>query len=156
MHKILYFCDGHTLIPLNKVTLKYELDLDFILLAITSPLKDYRLCHYINKYTSLNLYKSETEHTVYLGNNNEESHFSRFVYMENDAETEYYVLANRSCEGNFLIPELKTTDYFIVIKNFIDDEDLEALQEGLNAIPEVLVASEISPEKLKSKENLIF
>ena len=74
----------------------------------------------------------------------------------NEAETEYYLLANKGEENGYLIPEMKTSDYFLMIKNFIDDEDLANLVNSINNIPEVVVATEISAEKLRSKENLIF
>ncbi|WP_257094655.1 IPExxxVDY family protein [Sphingobacterium sp. E70] len=41
----------------NKLVARLDMDmdeeLDFTLLAITCPLKDYRLCHFINKMTNL-------------------------------------------------------------------------------------------------------
>lgn len=140
---------------MNKVTLKYELDLDFVLLAITSPLKDYRLCYFINKDSGLRLRKVD-DHEVWMPSPVGRIYFSRYAYFSDVSDTEYYLLANKAVGGGFLIPEMKQCDYFLLIRNFIDDEDLAALQSRIGAIPDVVVASEISPEKLKSKENLIF
>ena len=72
------------------------------------------------------------------------------------SDTEYYVLANKAADGGFLIPEMRHSDYFFLIRNFREDEDLITLQNQIVGIPDVVVASEISPQKLKSKENLIF
>ena len=140
---------------LNKVTLKYELDLDFVLVAITSSLKDYRLCYFINKFTGLELTKTD-DHEIWLSPAEGQKYFSRYAAVSDDVETEYFLLANRSPEGGTLIPEMKHSDYFFVIRNFIDEEDLETLLAAVSEIPEVVVASEISPQKLKSKENLVF
>lgn len=140
---------------LNKFTLKYELDLDFVLFAISSPLKDYRLCYFINKNAGLNLSKVD-DHEAWLVNTDTPTHFSKFAHLSDESETEFYLIANRGYGGGWLVPEMRQTDYFLLIKNFIDDDDLMALDEGINAIGEVLVAGEIKPEKLKSKENLIF
>ena len=140
---------------MNKVTLKYELDLDFILIAITSSLKDYRLCYFINKYAGLDLAKVD-DHEIWLSSSEGHRYFSRYAALSEATETEYYLLANRSVEGGVLVPEMKHSDYFFLVRNFIDEEDLEALQEAVASIPEVVVASEISPQRLKSKENLIF
>lgn len=139
---------------MNKVILKYELDLDFILIAITSPLKDYRLCYFINKLTGLDLHKID-DHEVWLSPTKVHK-FSRYAGFSTASETEYYLLANKGAEEGVLIPEMRHSDYFFLIRNFIDEEDLEALQGHISAIDEVVVASEISPQKLKSKENLIF
>jgi hypothetical protein len=72
-----------------------------------------------------------------------------------ESETELYILANKGTEG-FLVPEMKKVDFFLLIQNYIDSEDLKRIIYGLNKIPEVLVAAEVDPKKLKSKENLIF
>ena len=51
---------------------------------------------------------------------------------------------------------MKKVDFFLLIRNYIDREDLRGIISGINKIPEVLVAAEVDPKKLKSKENLIF
>ena len=140
---------------MNKVILKYEIDLDFILIAITSPLKDYRLCYFINKFTGLELCKVG-DHEVWMPSAKNQLCFSKYADFSTASETEYYLLANKGVNGGLLIPEMRHSDYFFLIRNFIDDEDLTALQDNITGIPEVVVASEISPQKLKSKENLIF
>ena len=75
--------------------------------------------------------------------------------MEPNTEVEFNLLANKGTEG-FLIPEMKKVDYFLLIHNYIDDDDLKEVIAGLNRIPEVAVAAEVDPKKLKSKENLII
>lgn len=138
---------------MNKLTLKFELDLDFILIALTVPLKDYRLSFKINKQLNIQFCRQDE---LYLpAGENSGSYFSMYHYQYKQTETDFYLLANKGTEG-FLIPEMKSADYFIMIKNFIDDEDLETFLSGLNKIPEVQVAAEVDPKKLKSKENLIF
>ena len=96
------------------------------------------------------------DHEIWLSSSEGQKYFSRYAAVSESDETEYYLLSNRSPEGGILIPEMKHSDYFFMIRNFIDDEDLEVLLAATNEIPEVVVASEISPQKLKSKENLIF
>ena len=137
---------------MNRLTLKYELDLDFVLIAITSPLKDYMLCYKINKQLTTGFARIEE---LEIPSKDGFSFFSRYQYTTPGTETDFFLLANRGTEG-FLIPEMKRVDYFILIRNFIDDEDLNHLLEGLNKLPEIVVAVEVNPEKLKSKENLIF
>jgi hypothetical protein len=43
-----------------------------------------------------------------------------------------------------------------MIKNYIDDEELDSLVFSLNKIPEIVAAVKIDPKKLKSRENLLF
>ena len=139
---------------MNKITLKYELDLNFTLIAITCPLKDYQLCFHINRSTGLNLVKSEDYEL--LVSKNQSLFFTKYSYISSIEETEFYLIGNRGMEGGILIPEIKATDYFMLIRGFIDEEDFQALINELNLIKGVVVATEIDIEKLKSKENLVF
>ncbi|MEJ7691408.1 MAG: IPExxxVDY family protein [Daejeonella sp.] len=142
------------LIVLNKTTLKFELDLDFVLVAITAQLKDYVFCFKINKQLGTDFSKI-TDLEMLFSNDEELFYFSRYFYLTPESETEYYIIANKGTEG-FLVPEMRKVDFFLLIRNYIDKEDLRRVISGLNKIPEVLVAAEVDPKKLKSKENLIF
>ena len=139
---------------MNRTTLKYELDLDFVLLAITSPLKDYRLCFKVNKELQIDLNRLD-DLELSLNAGSPTNYFSRYIYIEPHNEIEFNLLANKGTEG-FLIPEMKKVDFFLLIRNYIDSDELRQVIAGLNRIPEVLVAAEVDPKKLKSKENLII
>lgn len=138
---------------MNKKILKFEPDLDFTLIAVTAPLKDYQFCFKVNKQLNREFYRIDELQLVYP--NDEVFFFPRYYYLDSQTENEYYLLANKGSEG-FLIPEMKTADYFMLIYNFIDEEDIQSVISGLNKIDEVLVAAEVDPKKLKSKENLVF
>ncbi|MXV14151.1 IPExxxVDY family protein [Pedobacter sp. HMF7056] len=139
---------------MNKLILRYEPDLDFVLIAITAPLKDYRLCFKVNKQLRIQFARID-ELSLQQANISEVSWFTRYNYFVAETETDYYLIANKGTEG-FLVPEMKTADFFILIRSYIDVEELSALISALNKIPEVLVAAEVDPKRLKSKENLIF
>ena len=51
---------------------------------------------------------------------------------------------------------MKKADYFLMIKNYIDETDLDGLIVSLNKIPEIVTAVKIDPKKIKSRENLLF
>lgn len=137
---------------MNRLTLKYELDLDFVLIAITSQLKDYMLCFKLNRQLNINLYKIDE---LVIESNSNEIFFSRYQYQIPESETDVYLLANKGDQG-YLIPEMKRVDYFILIRNYISEEEVEQMIDGINKLPEILAAIEVDPRKLKSKENLIF
>ncbi|MEJ6981042.1 IPExxxVDY family protein [Pedobacter sp. P351] len=137
---------------MNRLTLKYELDLDFVLIAITSQLKDYMLCFKLNKQLNINFHKIDE---LIIENNSGGLFFSRYLYQTPETETDFYLLANKGDYG-YLIPEMKTVDYFIIIRNYISQDEAEQLIDGINRLPEVLAAIEVDPRRLKSKENLIF
>ena len=112
------------------------------------------VCFKINKQLGTDFCKITDLEMLY--NTDEESFFfSRYYFQMPETETEFYILANKGTEG-FLVPEMKKVDFFLLIRNYIDGDELKAIISGLNKIPEVLVAAEVDPRKLKSKENLIF
>jgi hypothetical protein len=137
---------------LNRLTLKYELDLDFVLIAITSQLKDYMLCFKLNRQLNINFYKIDE---LTIESNSQSFFFSIYYYQIPETETDLFFIANKGEQG-YLIPEMKTVDYFIKIHNYISQEELSQLIDGINKLPEVLAAIEVDPKRLKSKENLIF
>jgi len=51
---------------------------------------------------------------------------------------------------------MKKADYFLMIKNYIDDAELEKIIYDLNHIAEIVAAVKIDPKKIKSRENLLF
>jgi hypothetical protein len=139
---------------LNRKTLKFEIDLDFVLIAITTSLKDYRICCLINKYLNFNFLKS-TDLEVDILQGSEPVFFSLYQYHWEASETDFYFIANKGSDG-YLVPEMRRADYFLMIKNYIDDDDLEKLATALNRIPEIVAAVKIDPKKIKSRENLLF
>jgi hypothetical protein len=140
---------------LNKTYLKLSLDLDFVLIAITASLKDYVLCHKINNALNFELCKID-DHEIFLNaDDHEPLCFSKYYFFVEEGELEYYLLSNRNSEG-FLIPEMNKVDFFMVIHQYIDKEDLNLVIGRLNKMPDIQVAAQIDVRKLKSKENLVM
>ncbi|GAB3922869.1 IPExxxVDY family protein [Mucilaginibacter myungsuensis] len=140
---------------MNKKVLKLEFDLDFVLIAITSAQKDYRMCYLINKFLHFNFKRVDDHEVNIYPNSPEPVQFAMFEDFWEASETMFYIIANRSPDG-LLIPEMREADYFMLIKNYIDDQDLVNIVNGLNKIPEVVAAIKIDPKKVKSRENLLF
>lgn len=139
---------------MNKTYLKLSLDLDFVLIAITASLKDYVLCHQINTRLNLNFEKVD-DHEVFFNIDEPPHAFSKYYFYVEQGDNEYFILNNRNSEG-FLIPEMKKVDFFMIIHTYIDKDDLNYILTGLNKLPDIQVAAQIDPLKLKSKENLIM
>lgn len=139
---------------MNKTYLKLSLDLDFVLIAITASLKDYTLCHKINKNLEFDFEKVD-DHEVYYNIDEAPLAFSRYHFFVEEGEMDYYFVNNRNSEG-FLIPEMNKVDFFIIIQQFIAKEDLDFILSRLNKLPDIQVAAQIDPLKLKSKENLVM
>ncbi|MGO1243526.1 MAG: IPExxxVDY family protein [Sphingobacterium sp.] len=157
--------------------LDFDLELDFVLVGISSSLRDYRLCHFIFKQTGLAFVRGKEDYLDHKGyvkvKDQEEmdyhivfekrkqktvdkNYFSIYRYCDTHFEYEYYLLNNRSVDGGYLIPELPNFDYFMLIKHYIDKDDLQKLMDQIKDVKEVILTKELDPTSLKSKENLIF
>lgn len=112
------------------------------------------LCHKINTNLSLNFEKAE-DHEVYFNIDEPALSFSKYCFFSDTSENEYYILNNRNSEG-FLIPEMNKVDYFMIIHQFLDNEDLNYILSGLNKIADIQVAAKIDPAKIRSRENLVI
>ena len=139
---------------LNRKTLKFEIDLDFVLIAITTSLRDYRICHHINKRLNFHFTKSP-DLEVDIIQSGGPVFFSLYQYHWEASETDFYFIANKGSDG-YLVPEMRKVDYFMMIKNYIDDDDLDKLVTDLNKIQEIVAAVKIDPKKIKSRENLLL
>jgi hypothetical protein len=137
---------------LNRKTLKFEIDLDFVLIAITTSLRDYRLCHYINKRLNFNFIKSPD---LELIQNGAPVYFSLYQYHWEASETDFYFIGNKGSDG-YLVPEMRKVDYFIMIRNYIAGDELEKLVSDVNRMPEIVAAVKVDPKKIKSRENLLL
>ena len=140
---------------MNRKILKFEIDLDFILIAVTASLKDYRACYLINKHLNFNFVRAEDLSVDNLNGSNKRGYFSLFSCYWEASETDFYFIANKGSDG-YLVPEMSKADYFLLIKNYIDETDLENLISSINKIPEIVTALKIDPKKIKSRENLLF
>ncbi|WP_223818063.1 MULTISPECIES: IPExxxVDY family protein [Mucilaginibacter] len=139
---------------LNRKFLKFEIDFDFVLIAITTSLKDYRVCFLINKYLNFNFVKNDDlEVDIYPGA--DPVLFSLYRYSWETTETDFFFIGNKGSDG-YLVPEIKSADYFLMIRNYIDDNELDTIISSLNKIPEIVAAVKIDPKKIKSRENLLF
>lgn len=140
---------------MNRKILKFEIDLDFVLIAITTSIKDYRACYLINKYLNFNFVRTTDLAVDVVAGSNRAAYFSLFTYNWEASETDFYFIANKGSEA-YLIPEMRKADYFLLIKNYIDETDLDGIISALNRIPEIVTAIKIDPKKIKSRENLLF
>ena len=140
---------------MNRKFLKFEIDLDFVLIAVTASLKDYRACYLINKHLNFNFVRVDDLVVDNLNSGNSRGYFSLYTCNWEASETDFYFITNKGSEG-YLVPEMSKVDFFIMIKNYIDEADLDNLISGLNRIPEIVTALKIDPKKIKSRENLLF
>lgn len=129
------------------------MSLDFSLWAIASSLKDYRICWHLNRALRVEFErKDDLEIATALGRT---LWFSLFAHNDSVQKLAYYLISNR-CETDYLVPELRGNDFFLMIKGFLKKEEAGELVTRLRSITGLQAVFSIDPSKLSSVHNLII
>ena len=143
----------YNLSVLNKKILRVNYDFDFALIGIISPMRAYRLCWFLNNQLKMNL---EREEDLFLKNEQEEEmFFPKYYFYIEESETDFYLLSNKGTDG-YLIPEQKEIDFFMLIYNLPERDGGAMLAKKIKLIQEIQSAFILDPNKLRSRENLLF
>jgi hypothetical protein len=137
-----------------KKILKFEIPtvFDFLLLAVICSYKDYRLCFELNQQLKLKL-KREKDLEILSRQKNKTS-FSTFYFSSQDNE-QFRVINNKGGTQAF-IPEMRTIDYFIIIKNLNQKKSVDDLISRIKKIEIISGIYEMDPNELKSGENFLI
>jgi len=134
--------------------LKYKPEYDFYLLGILSSENDYKISWEISQLLKTNFVKSDDLKII-------DSRFSEYllfsVFKNTDKVNfpEIKLISNKGKEG-FLIEELKNIDYFIIIYDSDDTNFNNEFVLKLKKSEIITAVFQLQPEKLRSKEKLLF
>jgi len=132
----------------TRFTLECAEEFDFTVLAINSHIKAYKLCWNLNRSMLLN-FEKKNDHNIKEG-----MWFSRYTYISGDG-IEYDLLVNHSKKG-YLVPNQKSINYFLVVKNDCWQYDKLDFMIKLRNIPDILLTFEIDVKNLKYIDRFIF
>ncbi len=125
------------------------------LIGIVAPIKDYRFCWYLNKILHLN-FRVNNNIEIELNKKKRQYFFSVFEYTERGTTKTHY-LYNNQFDGEYLLPEFRHLDFLWLIKDEnMRVEELPYLLSSIRVIPSVQLITEMTNEKIKNKQNLIF
>ena len=159
--------------------LKLQLDefdaIDYDLIAIHSPVEDYRMAFLLNQQLPIILHKNKS--TIEVSGKEGEASFAYFVYDDDKAETNWVLIPNKNeivvrkkstgqnlfldaqveiATRVYLLPELKKVDYFLKIEHQDTFRQVDQLLSDIKKINQVSTVYAVDPQKIKSKNNLIF
>lgn len=134
--------------------LEPEFDYDFELLSIVSPIRDYRLCWYINKALKIDFARQD-EIQIRYPKKSKYGYFDLYFYDDELNWLQYYFINNRSL-GEHLIPEMKQVDHFLMVKGGNAEMEMPGIIERLKKIDHIQAMLQVDPSQLRSKQNLIL
>ena len=142
-------------LALSKQDIIDEFFEDTKLLGIVTTVKDYRFCWNLNNMLGLD-FRINHDIEIKLIRKKRRYFFSVYEYHEPNTSLCHY-LYNNLFDGEYLLPEFKNLDFLWLMKNgTVSLEYLEQLKTLLRSIPGVQLITELTNEKIKNKECLVF
>lgn len=126
-----------------------------VLLGIVAPIKDYLFSWHLNQIFGFN-FRVNNGIEIELVKQQRKYFFSIYEYTVPSTSITHY-LYNNQFDGEYLLPEFKHLDFVWLIKGeFIAVEELKTLMSSIKSIPGVQLVNEMTNEKIKNKQYLIF
>ena len=144
----------------SKLTLdNKELTEDFFsdtrLIGIMASVKDYQFCWHLNTNIGLD-FRSNNEIEIKLLKKRRWYFFGVYEYQEPSRCLCHYVY-NNQFDGEYLLPEFRHLDFLWLMKgDEVSDEALQETMQVIRSIKTVQLVVELTNEKVKNKENLVF
>lgn len=128
---------------------------DTRLLGIVAPIKPYQFCWHLNQMLRFD-FRINNEIEIQLTKKQRNYFFSIYEYSEQSGTIKHFLYHNQF-DGEYLLPEFKHLDFLWLIKDDImKDDDVNALIGSIRSLPVVQLISEMTGEKIKNKQHLIF
>lgn len=128
---------------------------DALILGIVAPVKDYQFCWQLNQVLGFD-FRINHDFEIQLTRKKREYFFSIYEYKVPSITLTHY-LYNNQFDGEYLLPEFKHLDFVWLIKGDpFDSEELKALIHSIKSLNSVQLVTEMTNEKIKNKQHLIF
>ena len=137
----------------KKLSITVNLSDDYTVIAIACHLKEYRLSFQVNQ--SLRIRMKRVSDLIIDGQGEGGYRgYALYSYDNQDQRCYYFLLANHHPEGK-LLSSLRQTDYFLIISQFLNREDVERIVHILRRIQGVLTAYQVDPSNIRDMELLL-
>jgi hypothetical protein len=128
---------------------------DTRLLGIMAPVKDYQFCWHLNSSIGLD-FRLNNDIEIKLIKKKRSYFFSVYEYSEPNLFLSHYVY-NNQFDGEYLLPEFKHLDFLWLMKgDEVSDATLQETIQTIKAINSIQLVIELTNEKIKNKEHLVF
>ena len=125
------------------------------LFGIVAPVKNYQFTWNINQYMGYK-FRINTGLEIQLRKKERNYYFSIFEYEVPGCCLVHYLYHNQY-DGEYLLPEFRHLDFLWLLKGEeISNEELNTLQQSIRLLPSVQLVNEMTNEKIKNKQHLIF
>jgi hypothetical protein len=142
-------------LKIDNETLAQEFFEDSLLLGIVAPIKDYQFSWQLNQILGFN-FRVNNDFEIQLKKKERRYFFAIYEYAVPSTCLVHY-LYNNQFDGEYLLPEFKHLDFLWLLKGeAVSPEELKALMQSIRSLPGVQLVNEMTNEKIKHKQHLIF
>lgn len=142
-------------LKIDNETLAQEFFEDSLLLGIVAPIKDYQFSWQLNQILGFN-FRVNNDFEIQLTKKERKYFFAIYEYAVPSTCLVHY-LYNNQFDGEYLLPEFKHLDFLWLIKGeTVSSEELKSLMLSIRSLPGVQLVNEMTNEKIKHKQHLIF
>jgi hypothetical protein len=128
---------------------------DTRLLGIMAPIKDYQLCWHLNNVMGMD-FRINNDIEIQLTKKKRNYFFAVYEFCEQTGSLSHYVYNNRF-DGEYLLPEFKHLDFLWLMKgDTVTEDSLQQTINNIKAINGVQLVIELTNEKIRNKEHLVF
>jgi hypothetical protein len=128
---------------------------DTRLLGIVAPIEQYRFCWHLNHLLNFD-FRINNKIEIQLNKKDRKYFFSIYQYGEQSGTIKHY-LYNNEDDGEYLLPEFKHLDFLWLMKDDImKDEEVAVFINSIKTISSVQMVVELTNEKIRNKQHLVF
>ena len=125
------------------------------LLGIVASIEQYRFCWHLNQILNFD-FRINNSIEIHLNKKTRNYFFPIYQYGEQSGTIKHY-LYNNEDDGEYLLPEFRHLDFLWLMKDdVLKDEELSVLMNSIKTIHSVQMVVELTNEKIKNKQHLIF
>lgn len=147
--------DRGTKLLLNNRELTDDFFEDTRLLGIMAPVKDYQFCWRLNSSLGMD-FRMNNEIEIQLTKKKRNYFFGVYEFCEPTGSLSHYIY-NNLFDGEYLLPEFRHLDFLWLMKgDEVTDTALQQTIRSIKGIEGVQLVVELTNEKIRNKEHLVF
>lgn len=147
---------------------------DYQLIAIHTPLENYRVAYFINQKLPVLLHRNKKD--ILIGSEKQKTGFPNFQFEDQKKEIYWTLIENKKevtlpqksntinlfnedqefSNTVYFLPEFKNVDFFLKIEGDENQINLSKIANKLNTIDQITTVYAVDKGRIKSKNNLIF
>ena len=128
---------------------------DTRLLGIVASIKHYQFCWHLNQILRFD-FRINNDLEIQLNKRQRNYFFSIYEYCDRSGTIKHY-LYNNQFDGEYLLPEFKHLDFLWLIReDIMQDDEVGGLIQSIRSIPSVQLVTEMTNEKIRNKQHLVF